>query len=209
MNDHVKIGQASSFTGLSPQTLRTYFDKGLLTGYTTSGGTRMFNYSSLQTLSTNICNAPKENVKQEYIIYVRVSSKKQQDDLERQLEYIRSRLDCPEKYTVVSDIGSGINFKKKGIKTILDKCLQGTVKEIVVAHKDRLCRFAYDLFEYVINSSGGKIRVLSDESEHKSGEQELAEDLLSIITIYSCRQMGKRKYRKRDCQVSQNTYQSN
>jgi len=118
MNDHVKIGQASNFTRLSSQTLRMYFDQGLLEGYKTSGGTRMFNYSSLQTHSNRICNAQKENVKQECIIHVGVCSKKQQDDLERQLEYTRS------EYTVVSDTYSGINFKKKDIKTILDKCLQ-------------------------------------------------------------------------------------
>lgn len=205
MNDHVKINQARIITGLSDQTLRKYFDQRILQGYTTPAGTRMFDKAHLQKYSSNTNDVPKKNLEKECIIYVRVSSKKQSDDLSRQLEYIRSTLDNESKYKVISDIGSGINFKKKGIKTILDKCLQGTIEQVVVAHRDRLCRFGFELFEYIINASGGSLRVLSDESNHKSSEQELAEDLLSIIQIYSCRQMGKRKYRKRHNEMSQDT----
>ena len=76
----------------------------------------------------------------------------------------------------------------------MDSCLQGTIGEVVVVHKDRLCRFGYELIERLVYKAGGHITVL-EEDKHKSSEQELAEDLLSIVTIYSCKQMGRRKYK--------------
>jgi putative resolvase len=208
MNGYIKIQEAMCLTGLGDQTLRKYFDEKKISGYKTPSGTRMFDKSCLEENFVNLCNDSKRINKKENIIYVRVSSKKQTDDLSRQLEYIRSRLDNTTEYTVISDVGSGINFKKKGIKTILDKCLQGSIGTVTIAHKDRLCRFGYELFEYLITYSGGTLRVLSEESINKSSEQELAEDLLSIVTIYSCRQMGKRKYGKRNSQMQKDSNQS-
>ena len=76
----------------------------------------------------------------------------------------------------------------------MDASLQGTVGEIIVAHRDRLCRFGFDLIKLIIEKQGGKITVLDDE-QNKSSEQELSEDLLSIVNIYSCRQMSKRSYK--------------
>ena len=134
-----------------------------------------------------------ENTKQNYI-YTRVSSKKQSNDLYRQIEFIRNKRPEYSSYISISDIASGINFKRKGLATILDASLQGTVGEIIIAHRDRLCRFGFDLIKLIIEKQGGKITVLDDE-QNKSSEQELSEDLLSIIHIYSCRQMGKRSYK--------------
>ena len=130
------------------------------------------------------------------IIYGRVSTKKQSEDLLRQLDFIKSNQPKYADYIIISDNGSGINFKRKGIETILDACLQRNIGEVVIAHRDRLCRFGYDIFEQLITKAGGTITVIDDEN-NKSTEQELAEDLLSIVHIYSCRQMGKRKYSKR------------
>jgi predicted site-specific integrase-resolvase len=137
----------------------------------------------------------KDHTKINYI-YTRVSSRKQSDDLERQIEFIKSQK--PEyntSYKLISDIGSGINFKRQGLITILESCLQNNIGEVVIAHKDRLSRFGFDLIKLIIEKAGGKITIINDE-QNKSTEQELAEDLLSIIHIYSCRQMGKRKYTK-------------
>jgi predicted site-specific integrase-resolvase len=76
----------------------------------------------------------------------------------------------------------------------LDAALQGTLGELIVAHRDRLCRFGFDLIKLIIEKQGRKITVLDDE-RNKSSEQELSEDLLSIVHIYSCRQMEKRSYK--------------
>ena len=195
MNEYISIREAEIFTGIKAQTLRKLADKNTLCCYKTISGQRKFDKSSLEKMCNIIPNSIKyDKTKKQNFIYTRVSSKKQVDDLSRQIEYIKSR-DEYASYELISDIGSGINFKRKGIQTILDSCIQGTIGEIIVAHKDRLCRFAFDLLQLIVSKSGGKIIVLDDE-KNKSSEQELSEDLLSIVHIFSCRQMGKRSYRK-------------
>jgi predicted site-specific integrase-resolvase len=169
-------------------------DKASILCYKTPSGQRRINLQSIQKLCSDTlsCQKEQESKKQNYL-YVRVSTKKQLEDLSRQLDYIKR----PEyvDYTVITDVGSGINFKRKGLSTILDSCLQGTIGEIVIAHKDRLCRFGFDLIEQLVTKSGGRITILNHQ-EDRTSEQELTEDLLSIIHVFSCRQMGKRNYKK-------------
>jgi predicted site-specific integrase-resolvase len=121
------------------------------------------------------------------------------DDLKRQTDFLKSKY--PD-HIVVTDVGSGINWKRKGLKTILERSLSGNVEEIVVAHRDRLCRFAFDLLEFIFTTTNTKLVVLEHDS-NQSSEQELADDLLSIVHIYSCRKMGQRRYKnKTDKDVS-------
>jgi predicted site-specific integrase-resolvase len=117
------------------------------------------------------------------------------DDLTRQIEFLRSTNTEYSTYNLVTDCASGINFERKGLSSILDSCLLRNIGEVVVAHKDRLARFGFDLIKLLIEKSGGKLTVVNQETD-KSSEQELADDLLSIIHIFSCRQMGKRRYNK-------------
>jgi predicted site-specific integrase-resolvase len=93
---------------------------------------------------------------------------------------------------IVKDIGSGLNFKRKGLRTLLDRLSQGTKLTIVVAHKDRLARFGFELIEYLVNKNGGEILVLDKVSF--SPHRELVEDILSILTVFSCRMHGLRRY---------------
>jgi putative resolvase len=191
------IRDAEIFTGIKQQTLRKLYDTNLLKGYKTQFGYRMFARQSLfefchTNSNTEKCVDPKTNY-----LYTRVSSKKQSDDLVRQVSFLQSRKPEYANYTVIQDIGSGINFKRKGLLEILDASLQGTIGELVVAHRDRLSRFGFDLIQTIVNKGGGVLTVIDDEHQ-KSTEQELAEDLLSIVHIYSCRQMGKRSYKRKD-----------
>jgi predicted site-specific integrase-resolvase len=191
----VSVSKASALTGLDCQTIRKMADKASLVCYRTPSGQRRINLKSIQDMCTNSVHVEeKQNIPRKNFVYARVSTKKQMDDLSRQLEFLRR----PEYsgYTVVTDIASGINFKRKGLQTILDACLQNTIGELVVAHKDRLCRFGYDLVDALVTRAGGKITVL-EHPEDKSCEQELTDDLLSIIHVFSCRQMGKRSYASR------------
>jgi predicted site-specific integrase-resolvase len=112
------------------------------------------------------------------------------DDLERQKAFFRSRF---PHHDLVTDIGSGINWKRKDLKTILEQSMQGKISEVVVAHRDRLYRFAFELLESIFKINGVQLLVL-DEETHQSSQSELADDILSIIHIYSCRAMGKRRY---------------
>ena len=200
----LSIGDAQCFTGLGQARLREFYKEGILKGYTTPSGQRRFNIECLQ----QFCNITSETQTKEVgkinFLYARVSSKKQSDDLSRQVEFLREWAgDKVSEYVITEDIGSGINFKRKGLNVILDRCLQGVIGEVVVAHKDRLSRFAFDLIETIIKKAGGSITIIND-SGNTSSEQELAEDLLSIVHIYSCRQMGKRSYSGRKKAVDEN-----
>jgi putative resolvase len=193
----VTVGEASSITGIEAQTIRKMADKASFICYRTPSQQRRINLQSLQEfISNSISNQKISQVSRKNILYARVSSKKQMDDLSRQVEYLkRARLEFFD-YQLISDVASGINFKRKGLSTILDMCLHGTIGNIIVAHKDRLCRFGFELINELVQKSGGNIIVLN-ENENKSNEQEL-----SVIQIFCCRQMGKRKYK---CAKTQDT----
>jgi predicted site-specific integrase-resolvase len=202
--EYITINKAVSICGLSPQTIRKLGDTEKIQCFKTPSGHRRFNKHDLEAFCTSGAphkKAPKS--KRVDYLYTRVSSKKQLDDLSRQVEYLQSRKPEYASYTSLSDIGSGINFKRKGLQTLLDSCVQRTIGEVIVAHRDRLSRFGFDLLQLIIEKSGGKVIVLDDE-ENKSTEQELAEDLLSIVHIYSCKQMGKRSYRSKQTKESKN-----
>lgn len=200
----VPVRRASQLTGMEAQTIRKMADKGIIECYKTPAGQRRFSLQSLQKFcSPIISNQEKPHIQKENFIYARVSTRKQMDDLARQLEFIQR----PEysDYTIIQDIASGINFKRQGLSTILEACLSGNIGEIVVAHRDRLCRFGFELIERLVSKAGGRITVI-DSSNDKTSEQELTEDLLAIIHVFSCKQMGKRSYASRK---SKNTNSSN
>ena len=91
-------------------------------------------------------------------------------------------------------MGSGINFKRKGLRALLERSLRGEQLEVVVAYKDRLARFGYDLLEWLFSRNGGRVVVLNQVSF--SPEQELTKDLLTILHVFTCRLYGLRKYEK-------------
>ena len=122
--------------------------------------------------------------------YARVSTRGQSQDLDRQIEFLSSRF---PSHILIKDIGSGINFKRKGFQTLLDHALKGDVGEVVVTHKDRLCRFGFDLLESIISRcSHGKIVVL--DRRDLSPTEELTSDLITIITVFTSRLYGLRSH---------------
>jgi len=191
----VSLREAIEITGIGEQTLRKYVDQNRIDSYKTPSGHRKFDKSYLEKMCNSLPNDKKiQKDKRQNYIYARVSSKKQSDDLNRQIEFIKTKRPEYSSYNLITDIASGINFKRKGLLSILDSAIQNNIGEVVVAHRDRLSRFGFDLINIVVTKGGGKITVIDDE-RNKSTEQELSEDLLSIIHIYSCRQMGRRKYK--------------
>jgi len=175
--------QASKILGLHPNTLRYYADNGTIETFRTARGHRRYNVESFY---------PTENQEKKWatICYCRVSSPKQRDDLERQVEYMRERYPQSE---IVKDIGSGLNDKRRGFKSLLGRAMQAEQLKIVVAHKDRLKRFGFDLIEWIIKQNDGEIVVLNQT--HLSPEQELVTDILAIIHVFSCRLHGLRNYK--------------
>jgi putative resolvase len=124
------------------------------------------------------------------IVYCRVSSSKQKSDLKNQVKNMRKLY--PE-YEIIEDVGSGINHKRKGFRSILQQLFQENISEVVVASPDRFTRFNYKFFEWLFEQFGARLNCVSRQKDI-SPEQELGEDLLSIITVFSARFHGKRKY---------------
>ena len=173
---YVPLRKAKKFYGLSDKTLRKYAENGKINAIRSPSGRWMFALGNTGRYSSTIC-------------YCRVSSAKQKEDLARQVVYMREQFPQAE---IIRDIGSGLNFKRKGFKTILERLLRGDKLTIVVAHKDRLARFGTDIIKFLTEQNGGELMVL-DKNE-LSPEQELTEDLLAILTVFSCRMHGLRRY---------------
>ena len=158
---------------------------GLVSSFKTKGGHRRYSKASIISKLSNVSEIPQRK-----ICYCRVSSASQKKDLERQVKFFRRKY--PE-HEIVRDIGSGLNFKRKGLNTILESAISGNIKEVVVTHRDRLCRFSFDFFERIISRySNGKIVVLNQKET--SPQEELVNDLLSIITVFSSRLYGLRSH---------------
>ena len=126
------------------------------------------------------------------ICYARVSSNQQKDDLKRQIQDLKEKY---PGYDIISDIGSGLNWKRKGFKKILDQAFEGNIKEIVILHRDRLCRFGFELLEFIFEKTGVKI-VVSCEDAYNEGD-ELSEDLLAIVNFFVAKNNGRRASEKR------------
>lgn len=175
--------------GVTAQTLRNWDKEGKLKPtYVKSNGYRYYSEESILAYTQERKTKKNLNV----IGYARVSSKKQSDDLERQVENIKNYLvNKYESFDIITDIGSGINYNKPGLLKLIERINKKEVDLIVVLYKDRLLRFGFELVEYFANLNNVKIEVL--DKIDKNQDQELVEDLVQIITVFSCKIQGKRK----------------
>jgi len=179
---YVPSREASRILGVHPQTLRVWAREGRISYIRTEGNQRRYDFDSY------IGNA-KPTVT---VCYCRVSSKKQSADLERQVAFMRARYPEAE---IVSDVGSGLNFKRRGLLSILERVHAGDKLTVVVAYRDRLARFGTELIETMLERSGGKLVVLNQRD--LSPAEELTADLISILTVFGARVNGLRRYRKK------------
>ena len=183
---YLSINKVAKQLNKSAQTLRNWEKTGeLIPAYKTKSGYRYYTEEQINKL---LGVEEKERVT---IGYCRVSSRKQQDDLERQIENMRNYL-CAKgyKFEIITDIGSGINYNKVGLNILIDKVIKGEVDKVVVLHKDRLLRFGFELVENLCKKYDTTIEIV--DSTPKAEEQELVEDLVQIITVFSCKLQGKR-----------------
>jgi predicted site-specific integrase-resolvase len=159
---------------------------GKIKSVTTQGG--RYRYSRTEVLSFLQSNIENKEEFRSSFCYCRVSTSSQKEDLQRQIEFFKTQY---PNHIIIKDIGSGLNFKRKGLQSLLDFAIKGNIKEVVVTHKDRLCRFGFDLIERIITQGGkGKIVVLN--KKETSPQEELVGDLISIITVFSSRMYGLR-----------------
>jgi putative resolvase len=186
---YLSAHQTTKKLGISSDTLRRWLKQGKIAAKTSPSGTRLYDISSFfpELASKNVNPAATTTTTKKGYLYARVSSAKQKEDLERQKQLLLSRFPA---YELLSDIGSGVNFKRPGLKALLERTSRGMVSEVVVTHRDRLCRFAFDLIQYIFSLHATKLMVLFDEAT--SDEHELSQDILAINTVFICRMQGRR-----------------
>ena len=181
--------KVTEILGVTAQTLRNWDKEGKLKpSYVKSNGYRYYSEESILSYTQERKTKKNLNV----VGYARVSSKKQSEDLERQINnlntYISSKYDS---FDIITDIGSGINYNKPGLKKLIEKINKKEVDLIIVLYKDRLLRFGFELVEYFAELNNVKIEIL--DKIDKNQDEELVEDLVQIITEFSCKIQGKRK----------------
>lgn len=188
----LRIRAAAKALGVSQHTLTRWRRKGLVKAHRFGEhGHWVFDVEEGSVDQTQQLSPNNERIS---IIYVRVSTRKQIPHLKNQIEILQQKYPT---HRVIKDVGSGLNFKRKGLLQILELSLAGQVREVCVTHKDRLCRFAYDLLEHIFKRNNTKIRVDAQDNENEtsasnSNESELAEDILSIITVFGAKLHGAR-----------------
>ena len=185
----LSIGKFAKSLGVSIQTLRNWDKEGKLKPtYVTENGYRYYSEDLLNKFR-NIKNVNK--IKKKNILYARVSTKNQKDDLNRQVDNLKQyAYSKGYSFEIITDIGSGINYKKEGLLKMINLVECGEVDRIIVLYKDRLIRFGYDLIEYICKLNDTKIEIVDNSTISK--EQELTEDLIQIITVFSNKLYGER-----------------
>jgi predicted site-specific integrase-resolvase len=188
MGKLVGIGEAAKHFGVAKSTLRRWDEDGTLVAKRTENGHRRYDLSEVKPHPLN--TPPKLDRKT--IAYARVSSNDQKDDLLRQAQILE--LYCAKQgwiFEAITDLGSGMNYKKKGLKALLDAILDNKVERLVVTHKDRSLRFGTELVFMLCEARSVEV-VIIHQGEELSFEQELAQDVLEIITVFSARLYGSR-----------------
>ena len=185
----LSIGKFAKSLGVSIQTLRNWDKEGKLKPtYVTENGYRYYSEDLLNKFR-NIKNVNK--IKKKNILYARVSTKNQKDDLNRQIDNLKQyAYSKGYSFEIITDIGSGVNYKKEGLLKMINLVECGEVDRIIVLYKDRLIRFGYDLIEYICKLNDTKIEIVDNSTVSK--EQELTEDLIQIITVFANKLYGAR-----------------
>lgn len=188
MDRLVGIGEAAKALGVSITTLRRWEVDGRLIAEHTAGGHRRYDLSKLRPEMFRA----EDEANRRTVAYARVSSHDQKDDLERQKQVLE--LYCARqgwKFDVIADLGSGMNYHKKGLKRLLNAVIDGEIGRLVITHKDRLLRFGAELVFAICEAKGVEVVILN-QGEDTTFEEDLAQDALEIITVFSARLYGSR-----------------
>ena len=187
------IQEAAVFLGVSPQTLRRWEREGRGVPFQkTAGGQRRYDLAKLHPQKASSHGTSRSGTEKMTLGYARVSSHDQKEDLQRQEKMLE--MFCTSRgweYEIISDLGSGMNYNKRGLKKLLSKILNGEIGRLVLTHKDRLLRFGAELIFALCEEKEIEV-VLVNKGDEPSFEEELASDVLEIITVFSARLYGSR-----------------
>jgi len=192
MSNLYSISKMAKRVGVSISTLRRWDDSGQLVAKRHASGHRFYDESDVRSVLHIQRNELRKN-----IVYCRVSSANQKDDLASQVtameQFCLSRSASIDEW--IEEIGGGMNFKRKKFLQLFNQISNGEVRTLYIAHKDRLVRFGFDLIEHTAKMNGCEIVVVNQQS--LSPQQEMIEDLLAIVHTFSCRLYGLRSYKKK------------
>ncbi len=194
MEQFYTIGQFSHLTNIKVKTLQKWDRDGILVAYRTPTDRRYYTYSQYLDFIGN----SSKNKNKSVVIYARVSSNKQKHELQHQIEFLYN-YSASKGYKIsnlYSDIASGLNYKRKNWNRLIDDCAEGKIDKIIISYKDRFVRFGYDWFEYFLKSRYG-VELEVVENRLTTPEEEVVEDLITIIHVFSSRVYGLRKYEKK------------
>lgn len=179
--------------GVTVRTLQEWDRKGIFPAHRTPTNKRYYTEQDYLKYINN--NSDPKKDKRKVVGYARVSTANQKDDLKDQEEFIREFVNTKGIILdeMITDIGSGLNYKRKKWNKLLDEVMQGKIKTIYITYQDRFIRFGYDWFEKLCNQNGTKIVVLNNRETLPN--EELVQDVLSILHVFSCRLYGLRKYK--------------
>ena len=177
--------------GVSVKTLQRWDRDGILKANRTPTDRRYYTYDQYLQFK----GIQTENDIRDTVIYARVSTRNQKDDLQNQVEFLKQF--CNAKGIIVNqcieDFGSGLNYNRKKWNKLLDEVMENKIKAIVISNKDRFIRFGYDWFEKFCEKFNTKIIIVNNET--LSPNEELVQDIISILHVFSCRLYGLRKYK--------------
>ncbi len=188
----ISIGKAAEELGVSIETLRRWENSGKIVSERTPKGHRRYDLSKLRGIIPN----KNWNTKRT-IAYARVSSHDQKTDLQRQVAVLESF--CANHgwtFEILQDLGSGLNYSKKGLKKLIKEVCCGTIERLVITHKDRLLRFGAELIFSLCEQFGTEV-VMINAAEDSSFEDDLVQDVLEIITVFSARLYGSRSLKNK------------
>ena len=179
---------------LSRFALLAWESKGLLHPVRTPGGARRYKKEELDALLGEV----QFHTKQQTVLYARVSTKKQEKYLEVQIERLKQYAQDHEivNYFVISEIASGVNENRRGLLKLLTMVTKGETSHIIVEYNDRLARFGLKYLELFLKTFGVKLTVLNESVHEENSSEELAEDLVTIVTSFAARIYGKKSHKK-------------
>ena len=190
----ISIGQAAKELGVSIPTLRRWEAEGKIQAERTPKGHRRYDLAQLRGLKpyeTSKTNRPT-------VCYARVSSHDQKEDLVRQAALLETF--CAANgwtYEIVQDLGSGLNYNKRGLQQLIKRICSGTVGRLVLTNKDRLLRIGSELVFSLCEAYNTEVVIINQGEQPLSFEEELAQDVLEIITVFSARLYGSRSHKNR------------
>ncbi|KAL6042635.1 IS200/IS605 family element transposase accessory protein TnpB [Balamuthia mandrillaris] len=182
----LESGEVRKHYNVSHESLRRWAEAGdgRLRFTRTPGGNRLYHLDDIQ----RIFNQKGEQTKTEHLCYARVSSSHQRADLARQVDDLRAQY---PSYEIIQDVGSGLNYKRRGFQSLLERVYSGMVSAVVVTHKDRLCRYGFELLDFLFRKTGTRLVVLGDQDAPEDGTRELADDLLAICNYFVAKNNGR------------------